>query len=176
MYNIMKNNNILKPQDILILLKICTLGDQEWFQHTLSEDLDISQSEISECLSRSKYSGLIDASRKKVNVLNVLEFLEHGIKYVFPQQPGAIARGVATAHSASPLANEIQSVENFVWPYARGNMRGQAIQPLYKTVPKAVLKDQKLHEVLALVDAIRVGKVREQHLAISLLKDRLQYA
>ncbi|MEW4925760.1 hypothetical protein [Algibacter sp. 2305UL17-15] len=172
----MKSNNTLKPQDILILLKISTLGDQEWFQHTLSEDLNISQSEISECLSRSKYSGLIDASRKRVNILNLLEFIQFGIKYVFPQQPGPIVRGIATAHSAPPLDKEIQSDQHYVWPYARGNMRGQAIQPLYKTVPKVILNDKKLHEVLALVDAIRVGKVREQHLAMSLLKERLQHA
>ena len=172
----MKSNTTLKSQDILILLKIAILGNQQWYQHTLAEDLDISQSEISECLSRSKYSGLIDASRKKVNLSNLLELIKYGIKYVFPQQPGAIVRGIATAHSAPPLANEIQSIENYVWPYARGNMRGQAIQPLYKTVPKAVINDLKLHEVLALVDAIRVGKVREQQLAFSLLKERLQYA
>lgn len=172
----MKSNNTLKPQDILILLKICTLGEKDWFQHDLSEALGISQSEISECLSRSKYSGLIDANRKKVNVLSLLEFIQYGIKYVFPQQPGAIVRGVATAHSAPPLDQEIISDQNYVWPYARGDMRGQAIQPLYRTIPKAVLNDKKLHEVLALVDAIRVGKVREQHLAISLLKERLQYA
>lgn len=172
----MKSSNNLKPQDILILLKICTLGEQEWFQHTLAEDLNISQSEISECLSRSKYSGLIDASRKRVNVLNLLEFIQYGIKYVFPQQPGSIVRGIATAHSASPLDKEIQSDQNYVWPYARGDMRGQAIQPLYKSVPKAILNNKKLYEVLALVDAIRVGKVREQHLAISLLKERLQHA
>ena len=171
----MKGNNNLKPQDILILLKICTLGEQEWFQHTLAEDLNISQSEISECLARSKYSGLIDASRKRVNVLNLLEFIQHGIKYVFPQQPGSIVRGIATAHSASPLDKEIQSDQNYVWPYARGDMRGQAILPLYKSVPKAVLNDKKLHEVLALVDAIRVGKVREQNLAIKFLRERLQY-
>ena len=171
----MKGNNNLKPQDILILLKICLLGDQKWFQHTLSEDLNISQSEISECLSRSKYSGLIDASRKRVSVLNLLDFIQYGIKYVFPQQLGPIVRGIATAHSASPLDKEIQSDQNYVWPYARGDMRGQAILPLYKSVPKAVLKDKKLHEVLALVDAIRVGKVREQNLAIKFLRERLQY-
>ena len=171
----MKGNNNLKPQDILILLKICLLGDQKWFQHTLSEDLNISQSEISECLSRSKYSGLIDASRKRVSVLNLLDFIQYGIKYVFPQQLGPIVRGIATAHSASPLDKEIQSNQNYVWPYARGNMRGQAILPLYKSVPKAVLKDKKLHEVLALVDAIRVGKVREQNLAIKFLRERLQH-
>lgn len=171
----MKSNVNLKPQDILILLKIAVLGNQQWYQHTLAEDLEISQSEISECLTRSKYSGLIGAKGKKVNVSNLLALLQHGIKYVFPQQPGAIVRGIATAHSAAPLANEIHSVENYVWPYARGNMRGQAIQPLYKTVPKAVIKDAKLYEVLALVDAIRVGKVREQQLAFSLLKERLQH-
>lgn len=171
----MKGNNNLKPQDILILLKICLLGDQKWFQHTLSEDLNISQSEISECLSRSKYSGLIDASRKRVSVLNLLDFIQYGIKYVFPQQLGPIVRGIATAHSASPLDKEIQSDQNYVWPYARGDMRGQAILPLYKSVPKAVLKDKKLHEVLALVDAIRVGKVREQNLAIKFLRERLQH-
>jgi hypothetical protein len=54
-------------------------------------------------------------------------------------------------------------------------MRGQSIQPLYKSVPIAVLKDKNLYEVLALVDAIRVGKVREQQLAISYLKDRLKH-
>lgn len=172
----MKSNHTLKPQDILILLKICTLEGQDWFQHTLSEDLGISQSEISECLSRSKYSGLIDASGKKVNVLGFLDFIQFGIKYVFPQQPGPIVRGIATAHSAPPLDKEIISDQNYVWPYARGTVRGQAIQPLYKTIPKAVLNDKKLHEVLALVDAIRVGKVREQQLAISLLKERLHNA
>jgi hypothetical protein len=172
----MKSNHTLKPQDILILLKICTLEGQDWFQHTLSEDLGISQSEISECLSRSKYSGLIDASGKKVNVLAFLDFIQFGIKYVFPQQPGAIVRGIATAHSAPPLDKEIISDQNYVWPYARGTVRGQAIQPLYKTIPKAILNDKKLHEVLALVDAIRVGKVREQQLAISLLKERLHNA
>jgi hypothetical protein len=171
----MKHNNNLKPQDILILLKICILGEQEWYQHTLAEDLDISQSEISECLSRSKYSGLIDANRKRVNVLNLLDFLQFGIKFTFPQQPGAIVRGIATAHSAPPLNNEIHSEQIYVWPYAKGNMRGQSIQPLYKSVPIAVLKDKNLYEVLALVDAIRVGKVREQQLAISYLKDRLKH-
>lgn len=44
-----------------------------------------------------------------------------------------------------------------VWPYAEGNIRGQEIEPLYPSVPKAVKKDPALHELLALVDGIRVG-------------------
>lgn len=171
----MKNKTTLKPQDVVILLKIALLGEQSWLQQSLAQDLHISQSEISECISRSKYAGLLNASGKKVNVLNFLELLEHGVKYIFPQRPGAIVRGIATAHAAAPLKSRIVSEEIYVWPYARGTMRGQSIEPLYKTVPKAALQDAQLHEALALIDAIRVGKVREQHLAIELLKNQLAH-
>jgi hypothetical protein len=171
----MKNKTILKPQDILILLKIALLGHQPWLQQSLAQDLHISQSEISECISRSKYSGLLNASGKKVNMLNFLELIAHGVKYIFPQRPGAIVRGIATAHAAAPLNEKIVGEEIYVWPYARGTMRGQSIEPLYKTVPQAALQDQKLYEALALIDAIRVGKVREQQLAIELLKKQLTH-
>lgn len=32
----------LKPQDILILLKIIALGNQPWFHHTIAQELGIS--------------------------------------------------------------------------------------------------------------------------------------
>ncbi len=38
---------------------------------------------------------------------------------------------------------------------------------------KAVKGDHQLHELLSLVDAIRVGRVREKQLAIGELKKRL---
>jgi len=44
---------------------------------------------------------------------------------------------------------------------------------LYKTVPKAALKDAKLYELLAIVDAIRDGKAREREIAVKELKARL---
>jgi len=31
-----------------------------------------------------------------------MEFLEHGVRYVFPAEPGSLTRGVPTAH-AHPL-------------------------------------------------------------------------
>ena len=84
-----------------------------------------------------------------------------------------LVRGIPTAHSAAPLNLEIQSDENYVWPYAKGKTRGQAITPLYKSVPEAVQRDKMLYELLALVDAVRVGKVREQKLAMELLKKKI---
>lgn len=163
----------LKPQDIVILLKIIALGDTLWYHHTIAEELKMSQSEVSHSLNRSKYAGLIDSTKKKVNKLAFTELLLNGISYVFPQQPGPIVRGVLTAHSAQPLNEIIKSNENYVWPYAKGLDRGQAIEPLYSTAVQASLKDQNLYELLTLVDAIRVGRTREKELAKTELKKRL---
>ncbi|MDC6366702.1 hypothetical protein [Flagellimonas amphidinii] len=139
----------------------------------MADNLHISQSEISKSLARSKYAGLLDMSGKKVFRLALMEFLQYGIRYVFPQQPGPIVRGVPTAHSAPPLKDLIRSNENYVWPSGRGTARGQSIIPLYSSVTKAVQNDLMLYELLALVDAIRVGRAREKEIAIKELKARI---
>ena len=41
------------------------------------------------------------------------------------------------------------------------------------TVPKAALKDNRLYELLVIVDAIRDGRAREREIAIKELKARL---
>ena len=104
----------------------------------------------------------------------LLEFLEHGLKFVFPQKPGALVAGIATSHSAAPLKKFVSSNDNYVWPYAEGNLRGQSIEPLYSGAPKACLKDEKLYELLALTDALRVGRVREKTFAIREIKKRIK--
>ncbi|QXP61933.1 hypothetical protein H0I26_10675 [Olleya sp. HaHaR_3_96] len=163
----------MKPQDIVLLLKIISMQNNAWNQQQTAAALGMSQSEVSESVARSKYSGLLDAKGKKVMRLALLEFLQFGIAYVFPQKPGAIVRGIATAHSAAPLNNTIVSEEHYVWPSGKGNLRGQAIIPLYPSVIDAVQKDEVLHEILALVDAIRVGRAREKEIAIKELKIRI---
>ncbi len=119
----------MKPQDIVILLKLISLENEMWQQKPLAEALKMSQSEISECVARCKYSGLIDSSGKKVIRNALMNFLEWGITYVYPQQPGAVVRGMATAHSAAPLSRSIVSREIYVWPYAKGKVKGHSIAP-----------------------------------------------
>jgi hypothetical protein len=67
----------------------------------------------------------------------------------------------------------IRSNEAYVWPYGRGKVRGQSIVPLYPTVPEAASKDPKFYEIIALVDALRVGRAREQQLGMEELKKRI---
>ena len=55
-----------------------------------------------------------------------------------------------------------------------GNVSGQAIEPLYAGASKAAKEDPKLYELLSLVDALRVGKAREQNLAEDELRNRIE--
>lgn len=165
----------IKPQDVLVLLKLCLWKEREWRHVDLSLELGLSQTEVSFALSRCRASGFLDEAKKRVNRSALLEFLAHGLKYVYPVQPGPLCRGMPTAHSAAPLSERIVSDEHdqFVWPYGEGKMRGQAIEPLYESVPFAAQKDPQLHELLALVDALRVGRARERAIAARELEDRI---
>ena len=170
-----QRQQIMSPHDIVILLKIVAYGNQPWFQKPLAEALGISQSEVSKSLNRSKYAGLLSPIGKTVMKLALMEFLQFGLRYVFPQKPGPVVRGIPTSHSASPLNKHIQSTESYVWPYGKGTVRGHSIMPLYPSVPEAALKDKQLYELLSLVDALRVGRARERELAQIELKKRLGF-
>lgn len=165
----------IKPQDVLVLLKLCLWQERNWRHMDLALELGLSQTEVSFALARCRASGFLDEAKKRVNRSALLEFLAHGLKYVYPVQPGSLCRGMPTAHSAPPLLKRIVSDEHdqFVWPYGEGKMRGQAIEPLYESVPLAAEKDPQLHELLALVDAMRVGRAREKSIASEELENRI---
>ncbi|MBI4057248.1 MAG: hypothetical protein HY399_06850 [Elusimicrobia bacterium] len=165
----------IKPQDILILLKLFLWKDREWRHVDLAAELGLSQTEISFGLQRCRQARLLDFSKKKVWNSALLEFLLHGLKYVYPAQPGPVCRGIPTSHSAPPLSSRIVSNDNdqYVWPSGDGTVRGQAIEPLYESVPEAASRDPELHQLLALIDALRVGRARERNLARKELEERL---
>jgi hypothetical protein len=164
----------MRPQDIVVLLKIIALKDTDWRNTDLAYALQISTSEISEALNRCKIAGLIDSKKRKVHLTSFKEFLITGLKYVFPVAPGALVKGVPTAHSASPIKKHISSgVDIYVWPYAKGSERGQAIEPLYKTIAAVVHEDKFFYELLVIADTFRVGRTREIKFAIEELEKRL---
>lgn len=163
----------MRPQDIAILMKIVSMDNQPWQLSMLSHSLLISISEISESLNRSRLSKLIDFEKKKVNKQNLLEFLEHGIKYVFPQQPGSMVRGIPTAHSHPFLKKYVVSEMNYVWPDSKGEVIGLSIEPLYPKQIHAVIESPDFYKLMSLIDVIRVGKVREIKFAIEELKKQL---
>ena len=169
----MKEHKGMRSHDIVVLMKMISLGDKHWYHKDLAHQLFISPSEVAESLNRSKISRLINPEKSRVNTQLFRDFLVSGLPVVFPAEPGRITLGFPTAHSAPPLHELIGASEGYVWPSAKGTMRGEAILPLHPKVTEAIQKDAALYELLALADAIRVGRAREKSLAIELLNERI---
>ena len=168
---------MLKPQDVLVLLKLISKGDQPWTNSSLAKELGISSGEVYNSLERSAFARLYDRQHRHVRSTLLEEFIVHGVPYAFPVQRGELTRGIPTSHAASPLVEILKNSQlNWppVWPDPNGPVRGYALMPLYRSVPIAARADSRLYELLALVDAIREGRPREKDLAIRELHNRLQ--
>ena len=165
----------LKGQDVLVALKLAVAPERMSYAD-LGKSVGLSASQAFSAVQRASRSGLLVGSPKRANTEALLEFLIHGVKYAFPAVRGALKRGIPTAHSASPLRElMVASDVPTVWPDASGDTRGETINPIYKSVPVAAKGDPRLHAVLALVDAIRAGRIRERELAANLLREILQH-
>jgi hypothetical protein len=168
----------LKPQDIVVLIKLLEYGDDRPTYAQIGKELFLSASEVHAAVQRAKRARLfnVNESGGRPSRLALEEFLVHGLKYAFPAERGELTRGVPTAHAAEPLKRQIAADGDPppVWPSADGKIRGYSFAPLYKTVPHAALRDPYLYEVLALIDAIRDGRARERQLAEKELKIRLE--
>ncbi len=172
----------LRPQDVLVLLKLSAHPAERIPQVVLAQQLGMSAGEVSGGLGRAVTARLASRSPDQgVKPINTAleEFLIHGVRYAFPAEEKALARGMPTAWAAPPLAAELAAAGDApppVWPDAHGEVRGAAVTPLYRSVPKAARLDAALYELLALVDAIRIGRARERGLAERILRARLQAA
>ena len=102
----------------------------------------------------------------RVHAQALAEFALHGAKYAFPGVRLPLAVGVPTSHSAPAFAGVFApSSTDFVWPHPNGSVRGIGVEPLHPSVPFAAMQDPKLYDMLALFDALRVGKARERNMA-----------
>jgi len=156
----------LKPQDILVLVKVALAEGASWTYAKLAEGLGMSVSEVHAAVKRAEQAGLMRTTDHQPNRQALLEFLIHGLKYVFVPEQGGLTRGMPTGYAAPPLSAEFRSADPPpVWPDPLGTTRGQAFSPLYRSATHAARSDPKLYECLALIDAIRAGRARERRLA-----------
>lgn len=171
-------NQRLNPLDVVVLAKLAQYpaGKRPPYSQ-LAFQLGLSPSQVFASCRRARKARLLSGpeGHERLNASNFYEFLVHGVKYAFPPDRGQPTRGMPTAYAAPPLNKMITPGDDLppVWPYAEGNVRGYAFAPLYKGVPEAVLRDQNLYEMLALIDAIRDGKVRERQIAEKELEQKL---
>ena len=168
----------LRPQDVLVLAKLLTYGGIRPPMSQMGAELSISPSEVHGALKRLEQARLIanDTAGSRPVLQAVEEFLVHGVKYAFPPRHGGVTRGVPTSYAAAPLSRMIVSSADLppVWPHPEGSARGVSLEPLYRSVPAAALRDPALYELLALIDAMRDGRARERKLAEEELSTRIR--
>ena len=167
----------LKPQDVLVLLKLHTRGSAQVSYSRLANELGMSPSEVHAAGKRAlaAHLAVMKDGQLSPQRRNLEEFLLHGLRYAFPADWGGLTRGMPTASSAPPL-NRVFSERDeppIVWPDPQGQLRGQALKPLYRAAPAAARNDPALYELLALIDSLRAGKARERQVAGREISQRL---
>ena len=173
----------MKAYDIYLIIKLVCLEQakpdfcvSQISVRQLSAELGMSVSTIENALRRARATGLITrvskSGKERINKQVLFEFLTKAIKYVFPAAPGKLITGVPTTFAAPALKGKIMTagLNAQIWPYQGGDTSGYAIKPLHKAAPAAALQDERLHQYLALVDSVRVGRAREVNLASDMLR------
>jgi hypothetical protein len=173
---------VLNPIDVVVTLKLIGAPEAASNQR-LAEELGISTSRVHAALRSAEASRLVSVvpqpgrrpHLKRVNRRALRELISFGVPYVFPATPGRVVRGMPTAASAPVLSKYFpRDPEPTVWPDPDGKSRGATIEPLDPCVPIAARRDESLYELLAVVDAMRVGKAREREFALKELDERLR--
>lgn len=134
-------------------------------QKNLAKELFISTAEVSHGMKRLRVSQFIN-QESSVSKEAVIEFLIHGLKYIFPAEFGTLGAGVPTAY-AKPGFKYVRYKKDdvYVWPHPQGSERGVVLKPIYPTLPDACLQDDQLYTIAALTEMIRVGRAREKNIA-----------
>jgi hypothetical protein len=168
---------MLKPQDIVILLKMAVQpAPYSWSYNQLAYELHMSSSEVHAGVKRAGHARLFDGNRRRPVRRALEEFLVHGVKYAFAPEIGTVTRGVPTAEATPALKSLLTpSDEIFVWPHPEGPYRGIALSPLYRTVPGMIAHDDRLYQALGVLDAIRIGRARDVQFATKILLEMLRH-
>ena len=156
---------MLKGVDNLVLIALIEWGRRFGTQAALAEALQLAPANLSRSLQRLYLARLIQHHDLSPTAPHVEEYLFHGLRYIFPAHLGSRVRGVPTAHSAPPLADQLSAGDTIVWAAEFGTSSGQALPPLHGNIPALCVAHPELHPTFALLDAIRLGPARERKLA-----------
>jgi hypothetical protein len=166
----------MRSRDVLPLLGVLRHGsEQTWTIRSLADELHLPQGAVQRSLARLGDTPAYDAKRRRVNWSATMDLFGHALPFVAPAWLGDPTRGVPTAWAAPPLSDAIGAGGDPppVWPSSDGTVRGLAVTPLDAAVISLAASDPWMYEMLALVDAVRIGDARVRGVAKEFLRDRL---
>lgn len=109
----------LKPQDVLVVLKLLTVGSNSWSYACLAVELGMSP-QVHSAIKRALAAQLAGRRDDLIapHARNLEEFLVHGVNYAFAPVLGQITRGLPTGYAAPPCLSPCRLVG------ASGRLRG----------------------------------------------------
>jgi DNA-binding Lrp family transcriptional regulator len=157
----------LQAIDVLVILKLAAIGRPDAPVRLLAEELGLSKSAVALSVRRLEALRLLrgEGDGRRINKLALRHCLEYAIRWIAPAEVGGSRVGLLTAHSAPALASRFVGEDPVVIPLPHGPSRGRAVTPLHPLAPRAAARDPKLHALLALVDAFRIGGARDREVA-----------
>jgi hypothetical protein len=167
---------MLKPQDLLV----AGLLGRHPAQHfePLATASGLSLSEAHSGVRPLQASDLV-APDRSLNMTLFLGFLESGARFVWPQRLLGPGFGLPTAGAAPVLGPRRleYSDQPLIWSVdaeaSPRSERGIILEPLYKSMPRAALRDDDVYALAALLEAARSKSAREQTSAVAELRRRL---
>ena len=166
---------VLKPQDLIVAVKLATSRSKEFTLSSLAVELGTPVANVHGSIRRAEVARLISRSSGSLRAIrtSVLEFLIHGVKYAFPALPGPTGRGMPTSTSAPVFSAYFEQGQSLptVWPDPHGDLFGPVLLPLHHSVPAAAKTDRLFYDAMALLDAIRTGAARERELAVTMIQE-----
>lgn len=165
----------LKSHDVYVALGRLVDGSSASYA-LRAQRLGMSASELHAAERRLEAAGLLDSHSGSIVRGTFLKFLTCGVPYAFYCKQGEVTRGMPTAWAAPVLSGRFAESNQLppVWPHAKGKVQGSAVTPLHKGIPDAIEGQPELYALLALVDALRIGRARDRKIAEQELISRLK--
>lgn len=164
---------MLKGLDIAVALAI---GQEPGISYPdLARQTGKALSSCHGAVQRLVAADLVDADTRRLRRQWFIDFLAHGLRFVFPVERLGARTGVPTAWDAPSLRDTFGgSGTPFVWPLPGGPVRGEGLAPLFPGAATLAAKTPWLYDQLAMLDAIRLGSIRERTRALELIDDALR--
>lgn len=173
----------LKSQDVLVACKLWALGGKDWTYGSLAESLGMSVSEVHDAVKRCRAAQLVTSAgdAAAISKKHFFDLLSVAVPRIFFAARGGIESGWPTSVHAPSLHDAfdglkpvpLRDIFPVVWSDPAGSTRGETLAPIYGTAPEAARRDEKLYELLALVDVVRLGDVKYKKKAVDLLEKKI---
>lgn len=171
----------LKPLDVVVALWIAAQARKPWQRLDLARVLEVSPSMISYATQRLRAADILtDADTVR---LQALDAIIPAVRWIYPAAQQSHGRGMPTAHAAPGMSLGVRG-RAYVWavPARKGPIpstdwvEGTLITPIHTRVPVGASNDPVLYELMAALDAMRVGDPRLHVAGRRALEKRLHLA